>query len=301
MGTPPDIATADLRIELDLMTKDRDLLKETLEKEKAEREAVEKQVRTLRQRGDDAWKEYGRIANRRSDEMRAMMTQEASADLAQLEAAANDLGPALQRAEAAEKKLEEFISRVESDRREPDKLLCHDEDREQAVEVLTRFMCCKAGEQYVEEKLLRPFGFTLDAGPVVRENNRLREDAHYVEVLLREMVENLDEGDDDLDRFRRRIFGTAQYLKSKLAEHPSSWEPLREKLNGEIAHLRELGAGERREVDRAVSGSSDERVFHARATVYEYIAKRLAALTKAPADPAAVKAELDEFKAGEHQ
>jgi hypothetical protein len=79
-------------------------------------------------------------------------------------------------------------------------------------------MCCKAGEQYVEEKLLRPFGFALDAGPVVSQNNRLREDAAYVEVLLREMVENLDQGDDDLADFRRRIFGTAQYLKSKLAE-----------------------------------------------------------------------------------
>jgi hypothetical protein len=96
-------------------------------------------------------------------------------------------------------------------------------DEEQAVKVLTRFMCCcKAGEEYVEEKLLRPFGFTLDAGPVVRENSVLREDAHYVEVLLREMVKNIDEGDDDLLRFRRRIFGTAQYLKSKLADQTPS-------------------------------------------------------------------------------
>ncbi len=41
-------------------------------------------------------------------------------------------------------------------------------DEEKAVDVLRRFMCCKAGEQFVDEKLLRPFGFALNPEPYVR-------------------------------------------------------------------------------------------------------------------------------------
>jgi len=55
-------------------------------------------------------------------------------------------------------------------------------DEEKAVDVLRRFMCCKAGEQFVDEKLLRPFGFTLDAGPVVRANRNLIDALEWIEA-----------------------------------------------------------------------------------------------------------------------
>lgn len=57
---------------------------------------------------------------------------------------------------------------------------------EKAVDVLRRFMCCKAGEQFVDEKLLRPFGFTLDPGPVVRSNRNLVDALEWIEVETRE-------------------------------------------------------------------------------------------------------------------
>lgn len=55
-------------------------------------------------------------------------------------------------------------------------------DEEKAVDVLRRFMCCKAGEQFVDEKLLRPFGFTLDSGPVVRTNRNLIDALEWIEA-----------------------------------------------------------------------------------------------------------------------
>ncbi|HYQ13095.1 MAG TPA: hypothetical protein VEP94_06590 [Solirubrobacterales bacterium] len=60
-------------------------------------------------------------------------------------------------------------------------------DEDKAVNVLRRFMCCKAGEQFVDEKLLRPFGFTLDAGPVVRANRNLVDALEWIEVETQEM------------------------------------------------------------------------------------------------------------------
>jgi uncharacterized protein YfdQ (DUF2303 family) len=79
------------------------------------REEAEKRERRLGERADAAWKRTGELLRERSDQMKSFMREEATHDLDQLEAAADELGPAIQRAEKAELALAQERERLKSD------------------------------------------------------------------------------------------------------------------------------------------------------------------------------------------
>jgi len=99
-------------------------------------------------------------------------------------------------------------------------------DEEKAVDVLRRFMCCKAGEQFVDEKLLRPFGFTLDPGPVVRANRNLVDALEWIEA---------ETGEQHTRDAARRAVDAA----STQPESPGNYCDQCEKPKAEVANLLE--------------------------------------------------------------
>lgn len=59
-------------------------------------------------------------------------------------------------------------------------------DEEKAAEVLVRFMCCPAGREFVERRVLARFGYSLDPGPVLQEKANLIDALEQAQACLGE-------------------------------------------------------------------------------------------------------------------
>jgi len=73
----------------------------------------------------------------------------------------------------------------------------------QAARVLQDFMTCQAGVDLVEHALLRPYGYSLDAGRVISDNRLLRDDLDCAQARIAGALEYLDRG--DIDELRREL------------------------------------------------------------------------------------------------
>jgi len=80
----------------------------------------------------------------------------------------------------------------------------------EAARVLQDFMSCQAGVDLVEHALLRPYGYSLDAGRVISENRLLRDDLECAQVRIASALEYLDRG--DIDDLRRELAGALKLI-----------------------------------------------------------------------------------------
>lgn len=91
---------------------------------------------------------------------------------------------------------------------------------EDAARALVAFMCCSAGEEFVDRNLLRPFGFTLEPGPVVRSNHNLADALLRIELELDELANRHLEGTVSVAKMVEILKRTADYARRQRENNP---------------------------------------------------------------------------------
>jgi hypothetical protein len=86
----------------------------------------------------------------------------------------------------------------------------------EAIRVLRRFMCCKAGDDLVEHGLLRPFGYSLRPGRVVSENRNLRDIMETYEIELACDAQELHDRPEHADQIADRLARLSQRMREAL-------------------------------------------------------------------------------------
>jgi hypothetical protein len=97
-----------------------------------------------------------------------------------------------------------------------------------AARTLFRFMTCQAGMNLVEHGLLRRYGYTLTAEPVVAQNRRLADALQYTEVLLADLAEQLKDGDaSDHRDLAAELTRVRRYMRrEREANSPAATTPI---------------------------------------------------------------------------
>ncbi len=91
-----------------------------------------------------------------------------------------------------------------------------------AARALVSFMCCRAGEEFVDRRLLRPFGYTLEPGPVVRSNRNLADGLEQIELQLDELAGRHRDGTLSFEETLRTLQRLSSYSRRLRENNPDN-------------------------------------------------------------------------------
>lgn len=92
---------------------------------------------------------------------------------------------------------------------------------EDAARALVAFMCCRAGEEFVDRNLLRPFGYTLEPGPVVRSNHNLADGLEQIELQLDDLRDRWRSGSVTFEEMLRTLERLSSYSRRLRENNPA--------------------------------------------------------------------------------
>src|ERR1700729_2239688 len=98
---------------------------------------------------------------------------------------------------------------------------CRRVSHTEAARTLVAFMCCRAGEEFVDRELLRPFGYTLEPGPVGRSNHNLADGLEQMEGQLDELAGRHRDGTLSFEELLRTLERLSSYSRRLRKNNPA--------------------------------------------------------------------------------
>lgn len=88
----------------------------------------------------------------------------------------------------------------------------------EAARLLRRFMCCQAGQDLVEYGLLRPFGYTFEAGRVVSANRLLIDALEHFEMVLAGEAQDLHDHPERADTIADSLARLCEAMRNRVRQ-----------------------------------------------------------------------------------